>query len=192
MQEAVPEGEGTMAALVGLADEEVEELCRQYAGSGVVAPANFNCPGQIVISGDSDAVERVSKAAQGKEGCKTIPLNVSAPFHSPLMVPAGKRLREVLETAEGRELDFDVISNFTADAYPSHDAIPELLTQQVSNPVRWHGCMETVMSRGINLAIELGPKRVLVGLMKRISREMSTVQMEDKKGLKEVLRILNF
>jgi [acyl-carrier-protein] S-malonyltransferase len=108
------------------------------------------------------------------------------------MVPAGKRLREVLETAEGRELDFDVISNFTADAYPSHDAIPELLTQQVSNPVRWHGCMETVMSRGINLAIELGPKRVLVGLMKRISREMSTVQMEDKKGLKEVLRILNF
>lgn len=191
MQEAVPAGEGAMAALMGLTDEEVEALCREHSDSRVVTPANYNSPRQLVISGHADAVARVSRAAKEKPGCKVVPLNVSAPFHSPLMMPAGERLKRVLERIPKGDLGFSVISNVTAEAYPSKDAIVHLLTKQVDHPVRWRGSMEKALETGVDLALELGPKKVLVGLMKRIAPEVRTAQMEDQEGLKEVLKILH-
>jgi [acyl-carrier-protein] S-malonyltransferase len=190
MQEAVPEGEGAMAALLGLEGAVVEALCREHAGSRVVAPANYNGPGQVVISGHADAVERVSQAAKGRGVRKAVMLPVSAPFHSPLMVPAGERLRDELQKVSVNELSFQVISNVEAAPYPSKGAVVDLLCSQVSHPVRWQECMEAVSAMGVGLAIEIGPRNVLVGLMKRIAPEVQAIQMEDPKGLDAVAKIL--
>lgn len=190
MQEAVPEGEGAMAALLGLDQEVVEGLCSECAGSRVVRPANYNAPGQVVISGHADAVERVSRAAKERFGRKAILLPVSAPFHSPLMIPAGKRLRAELEKVRCGHLTLEVISNVDAAPYPSAGAMVDLLTRQVSEPVRWQESMERAVAQGVDLAIELGPKKVLVGLMKRIAPRVETVQMEDSGGLREILKVL--
>lgn len=191
MQEAVPEGEGAMAALLGLDREVVEELCAECSGSRVVRPANYNAPGQVVISGHADAVEWVSRTAKERWGRKAIPLPVSAPFHSPLMIPAGERLRTELEKVRCGQLTFEVISNVDAAPYSSADAMVDLLTRQVSEPVRWQESMERAAAQGVDLAIELGPKKVLVGLMKRIAPEVETIQMEDSGGLREVLKVLS-
>ncbi len=190
MQEAVPEGEGAMAALLGLDRDVVERLCDECAGSRVVRPANYNAPGQVVISGHADAVERVSRTIKERWGRKAVLLPVSAPFHCPLMIPAGERLRAELEKVSCGELAFDVISNVHAAPYPSARAMVDLLTRQVSEPVRWQESMEGAVAQGVDLAIELGPKKVLVGLMKRIAPGVETLQMEDSAGLREVLKAL--
>ncbi len=191
MQEAVAQGVGTMAALLGLEEQEVDALCGQHAGSRVVVPANYNGPGQVVISGHTDAVELVCKAVRERKGCKAIPLHVSGPFHSPLMIPAADRLRPELRKVPVQDLAFDVLSNVDALPYPSEGAIEDLLARQVSHPVRWHECMKEVSSRGVQIAIELGPKKVLVGLMKRIAPGMDTAQVEDEDGLRGALRMLS-
>lgn len=191
MQEAVPEGEGAMAALLGLNADVVEQLCRDHAGSRVVTPANYNAPGQVVISGHADAVERTSRAAKDQGARKVVPLPVSAPFHSPLMAPAGERLGEALAEVQIGEFAFDVLSNVEAAPYPSRDAVADLLTRQVSHPVRWQECMERIAGLDVDFALELGPKKVLMGLMKRIAPQVKTAQMEDPKGLQEILNMLS-
>lgn len=191
MQEAVPEGEGAMAAVLGLDQEVVEALCDECAGTRVVRPANYNAPGQVVISGHADAVERVSRKAKERWGCKAVLLPVSAPFHCPLMIPAGRRLRTELQNVRCGPLTFEVISNVDAEPYPSAEAMVDLLARQVSEPVRWQESMERAVEQGVDLAIELGPKKVLVGLMKRIAPDVETVQMEDSRGLREVLKVLS-
>jgi [acyl-carrier-protein] S-malonyltransferase len=186
MQEAVPEGEGAMAALLGIDGKEVEELCREHGKNRVVVVGNYNGPGQLVISGHADAVERVSRAARSRGARKVVPLPVSAPFHSPLLAPAGERLHEALKSVAYQDLAFDVVSNVDATRYPCREAIVDILTRQVSGPVRWEECMRVVAGMGVELAIELGPKKVLVGLLKRIAPGMKAAQVEDAGGLREL------
>ena len=188
MQDAVPEGVGAMAAVMGLDRETVEEICKASADSEVVCPANYNAPGQIVISGHATAVERAAAAAKEKGAKKVIPLNVSAPFHSPLLVPAGEQLSESLQQTQVNSFSFQVISNVEAEPYPSSDVVADLLTRQISRPVRWQECMERAEAMEIDLALELGPKKVLVGLMKRIAPGVESAQMEDGEGLKALLK----
>lgn len=190
MQEAVPPGFGTMAAILGLDGEVVDEICREMAGDEVVVAANYNGPGQVVISGHTEAVERVSKAARQRGAKRVMPLAVSAPFHSPLLAPAGDRLREVLNRIAFREPSFPVISNVEAAPYPSKEVVADLLARQVSHPVRWEESMKLLSSLGVELAVELGPKKVLTGLLKRIAPEIRTVQVEDETGLRELREAL--
>jgi [acyl-carrier-protein] S-malonyltransferase len=190
MQEAVPEGQGSMAAVMGMEGSDVEALCREHAEGQVVVPANFNGPGQVVISGHAEAVERVSREAKARGAKKVIPLAVSAPFHSPLLAPAGERLRVDLEAIAVRPLAFDVISNLEAAAYPAPQAIPDILARQVSHPVRWEACMRAMAQRGVGLALELGPRKVLVGLMKRIAPDVEALQVEDRGGIEAARKAL--
>lgn len=184
MQEAVPEGHGAMAAILGMEASEVDGLCRELAGTEVVVAANYNGPGQVVISGHKSAVERVCTEAKKRGAKKAVPLQVSAPFHSPLLAPAGERLKEVLKSIPFRDPVFPVISNVDAAPYPGKDSIVDILARQVSSPVRWEESMRMLPSMGVELAVELGPKKVLVGLLKRIVPEIPALQVEDKEGLR--------
>jgi [acyl-carrier-protein] S-malonyltransferase len=191
MQEAVPEGRGTMAAVMGLDAADVEAACRDYTGPGVVTPANYNGPGQVVISGDVEAVEAVSRVVKERGARKVAFLPVSAPFHCPLMKPAGKRLKPVLERIPLGEFSFEVMSNVEARPYPSSDSVVDLLTRQVSSPVLWQSCVEMMVGKGVDLAIEVGPKKVLLGLWRRIAPKVEVLQMEDRQGLNALLERLD-
>lgn len=179
MQEAAPVGAGAMAAVMGLTREEVETLCREAAQGEVLAPANFNCPGQIAIAGHSGAVRRAAEKVAQLPGKKAVLLPVSAPFHSPLMKPAAERLKEALEKIEVGELKFPVLSNAEADFYPGKEKIRELLVKQVDRPVRWEECMQKLIQAGAAIVLEVGPGKVLAGLMRRISREIKVAGVED-------------
>jgi len=190
MQEAVPAGQGSMAAILGLEAGEVDSLCQEMAGEEVVVAANYNGPGQVVISGHKSAVERVCQAARGRGAKKVVPLQVSAPFHSPLLAPAGEKLRKVLESIPFRDPAFPVISNVDAAPYPSKDSMVKILARQVSSPVRWEESMQVLSSMGVDMAVELGPKKVLVGLLKRIVPGLAAFQVEDKAGLRALEAVL--
>jgi len=185
MQEAVPVGEGTMAAILGMDREEVEQICKEAALEEVLSPANFNCPGQIVIAGHTKAIERAIEAAKQK-GKKAMPLQVSAPFHSPLMKPAGERLKEVLEGVTLQALRVPVVTNVEAEVNRSSERVKPLLIEQVSSPVRWEESMRRMISEGIERIIEIGPGRVLSGLMKRIDSKVVTENIEDIASLKKI------
>lgn len=183
MDEAVPAGTGGMAAVIGMEKERVEQLCKEASKGEVVTPANFNCPGQIVISGHAGAVGRAVLLAK-EWGVKAIPLPVSAPSHSPLMTPAGERLSKELEKIEIKDLKYPLISNAEADCYPSKDKVAGLLIKQVSNPVRWEESVAKALSLGTEAFLEIGPGKVLCGLLKRINKELKSYNMEDVDSLK--------
>lgn len=190
MQEAVPEGKGAMAAVLGMDAAEVDRICKEEAGSEVVVAANYNGPGQVVVSGHASAVQRVARAAKQHGAKKVVELPVSAPFHSPLLAPAGEKLKKVLENMSFSDPAFPVISNVDAKPYPSGSAAVEILARQVSHPVRWEESMQLMASWGIHLAVELGPKKVLAGLLKRIAPGIVGVQVEDSAGIQELGRAL--
>jgi [acyl-carrier-protein] S-malonyltransferase len=179
MQEAVPVGVGAMAAIMGMNGSEVEALCREAAQGEVLAPANFNSPGQIAISGHSAAVKRAVEIVAKQTGKKAVLLPVSAPFHSPLMKPAAERLREALGQIEVKDLHFPVISNAEANLYPGKEGIKDLLYRQVEHPVRWEESMQKLIGLGPDLVLEAGPGKVLSGLLRRISREVPSANVED-------------
>ena len=183
MDEAVPAGTGGMAAILGMEKDKVEELCREASKGEVVVPANFNCPGQIVISGHAGAVNRAVDLAKEK-GAKAIPLPVSAPSHSPLMYPAGERLAKELEKIGVMDIKCPVISNADADFYPSKDMVSSLLVKQLSMPVRWEESVAKAVSSGADAFVEIGPGKVLCGLLKRINRELKSFNIEDVDSLK--------
>jgi len=178
MQEAVPPGEGSMAAVLGADEATIVAACAEAASEGHVAPANFNDPKQIVIAGATKAVERAC-ALLGGQGAKTIPLKVSAPFHCALMRPAALRLAEALERVTVRAPEFPVIAN--VDAEPNADAsrVKELLVRQVDAPVQWVRSIERARSLGVDVAIEIGPGKVLAGLVKRIDKGLKVVNVSD-------------
>jgi len=184
MQEAVPVGEGAMAAIIGLDGEPLEEVCREAAQGKVVSPANFNSPGQVVIAGHAEAVERAIEIAKGRGAKRALPLPVSAPFHCSLMVPAGERLREVLEGIAVNSLNIPVISN--VEAAPNADAsrVKDLLVSQVSAPVRWEESVRAMIGLGVERFVEIGPGKVLAGLVKRIDNGVETQSVADVAGLK--------
>ncbi len=185
MQEAVPVGEGAMAAVLGMEREQVEELCQEVSSGEVLAPANFNSPGQIVIAGHTKAVERAVERVK-QEGKKAVLLPVSAPFHCSLMKPAGERLEKALEEISGSYLKIPVITNVEAEANTSKDRVKELLVAQVSSPVRWEESMKKMIGEGIEQVLEIGPGKVLSGLMKRIDSRVETKNVEDLKTLKSI------
>jgi len=185
MQEAVPVGEGAMAAVLGMEREQVEKLCEEISSGEVLTPANFNSPGQIVIAGHSKAVERAIQRVK-QEGKKAVLLPVSAPFHSPLMKPAAERLEKALEEISVSDLKIPVVTNVEAEANTSKDRVKGLLVAQVSSPVRWEESMRKMIEKGVEQTLEVGPGKVLSGLMKRIDNRVETKNIEDLKTLKNI------
>ena len=185
MQEAVPVGEGAMAAILGMDRDQIERICDEASSGEVLTPANFNCPGQIVIAGHTKAVERAVERVK-QEGKKAILLPVSAPFHSPLMKPAGERLEKVLEEISVNDLKIPVVTNVEAEVNASKDMIKGLLVAQVSSPVRWEESMGKIIEKGIERVLEIGPGKVLSGLMKRIDHRIETKNLEDVQTLKKI------
>ncbi len=184
MQEAVPEGRGGMAAILGLGSDKVVDICRRVGGPDrVVAPANFNAPDQVVISGHKEAVEEAVRIA-GEEGAKrAIPLAVSAPFHSPLMEGVAGRLGEFLEPIQVGELKLPVIANVDGRPNGSKDRVKELLVRQVASPVRWDESMRHLLDMGVDRAVEVGPGRTLSGLLRRLDRKVVIANIEDGASL---------
>jgi len=185
MQEAVPVGEGAMAAVLGMEREQIEEICEACSSGEVLAPANFNCPGQIVIAGHSKAVERaIERIKQG--GKKAVLLPVSAPFHSALMKPAGERLEKALEEISVRDLKIPVVTNVEAEVNHSKDRVKGLLVAQVSSPVRWEESMRKMIDKGVEQVLEIGPGKILSALMKRIDHRIETKNLEDLQTLNKI------
>jgi [acyl-carrier-protein] S-malonyltransferase len=185
MQEAVPVGEGAMAAILGMEREQIEKLCEEVSSGEVLTPANFNCPGQIVIAGHSKAVDRAIERVK-QEGKKAVLLPVSAPFHSPLMKPAGERLEKVLDGVAVRDLKVPVVTNVEAEINTSKERVKGLLVAQVSSPVRWEESILRMTEDGIEQVFEIGPGKVLSGLMKRINPKVETKNLEDISTLKKI------
>jgi [acyl-carrier-protein] S-malonyltransferase len=184
MQEAVPLGTGTMAAVLGLDAGPVARICAEVSKPGcVVEVANDNSPGQVVISGHAAAVEEAGRRAKEAGARRAVPLPVSAPFHCSLMVPAGERLAAVLEGVAFSEATLPVVAN--VDAQPNRDAarVPALLVRQVSSPVRWQDCVKALASLGADAFVEIGPGKVLTGLVKRILPSARVFNVEDPAGV---------
>lgn len=191
MQEAVMVGQGAMAAILGLEQRVVEEVCTMAHEEGVVQPANFNGPGQIVVSGEKSAVDRAVAYARERGAKKTVFLPVSAPFHCPLMAPAEERLSVELDRVSFQDLRFPVVTNFQAEAVIGAEQAREALKRQVSAPVRWEESMHLLLREGIDTVVEVGPGRTLLGLMKRMDRKVEGLHVEDPSSLEETLRALS-
>lgn len=191
MQEAVPVGVGAMAAILGAEADQIAEICAEAAQGEVVSPANFNSPGQIVIAGHATAVGRAIEIAKGKGLRKAMLLPVSAPFHCALMTPAGERLRETLDSVSIGGLQVPVITNVEARPNSDSGRVKPLLVEQVSAPVRWDESVREMIRLGVTAFCEIGPGKVLTGLVKRIDKEVKTANFEDAAGiavLQEVLK----
>lgn len=184
MQEAVPVGVGAMAAMLSIEPAVLAEICAEAAQGEVVSPANFNSPGQIVIAGHATAVNRAIEIAKGRGYRKAMLLPVSAPFHSPLMVPAGERLAGVLAGVAVADMSAPVISNVEAKPNSDKGRIKELLVRQVSAPVLWDASVQEMVALGVTSVVEIGPGKVLSGLVKRITKDVATANVEDVAGLK--------
>lgn len=179
MQAAVPTGEGSMAAILGLDAEQVERCCAQAEEDGVVAPANYNAPGQVVIAGDASAVERAIAACKAAGAKRAMALSVSVPSHCRLMMPAAAQFAAQLEALELAEPRFPVIQNLDAQASGDADGIRKRLLAQLHAPVRWTESVAAMGGRGVGLLVECGPGKVLAGLVKRIDRNIETAGLFD-------------
>jgi len=187
MQEAVPHGEGAMAAIMGLPPAEVAELCKHAADNEVVTPANLNSPEQTVISGSAGAVKRGVELASQKGAKRAVILPVSAPFHSPLMEPAQRRLERDLRAAAFGPLRFPLITNADAEAISSGEEAREALIRQVTLPVRWLDSIREMIDRGVNIFVEVGPGKVLCGLLRQIDRSVRCFNVEDSASLQSTI-----
>jgi len=190
MQEAVPRGQGAMAAILGLDQDRVQDLCEEVARDEVLATANLNSPVQIVIAGTEAAVLRGMELARARGAKKTILLPVSAPFHCPLMQPAQERLRNDLAQIQFRDLQFPLINNADAAEVSSGDDIMDSLIRQVSSPVRWTESVRLMITKGVGLFLEVGPGRVLSALVRQIDKRVKTANVEDVKSLNETLELV--
>jgi [acyl-carrier-protein] S-malonyltransferase len=191
MQEAVPVGVGTMAAIIGLEIDALQELCDQVSDEFcVVQPANLNSPVQTVIAGHKEAVERVSEKALKAGAKKAIPLPVSAPFHSSLMKSAELRLQKELEQTEFYELSCPLITNIEAKPITMGSEARSALIKQVCSPVRWSETMQVLVDQGVDTVIELGTGKVLSGLIKRFNRDINCYQVGDRESLSQTLTAL--
>lgn len=179
MQEAVPVGVGAMAAILSADAEVLTEICTEAAQGEVVAPANYNSPGQIVIAGHATAVNRAIEIAKEKGFRKAMLLPVSAPFHCALMQPAADRLNAVLSGLSYQSMLFPVVSNVEACPNAEHKRVQGLLLQQVCAPVLWEQSVNGMIQNGVQRFVEIGPGKVLSGLVKRISKEVKTANVDD-------------
>ena len=184
MQHAVPVGVGAMAAILGVEPEVLAEICAEAAQGEVVTPANFNSPGQIVIAGHAGAVTRAIEIAKGRGFRKAMLLPVSAPFHCSLMMPAAERLAATLEAVAIAPLLKPVVTNVEGEPNAEQGRVRELLVKQVCAPVLWDGSVQRMAALGVTRFLEIGPGKVLSGLVKRIVKDVAIGNMEDLATLK--------
>ncbi len=190
MQEAVPKGVGSMAAILGLGREEILDVCALAKQDGIVEAVNFNCPGQIVIAGEVKAVEKASEIALKKGARRVVPLAVSAPFHSSMLSSAGEKLEAELEYVNTMPMKVPVLANVTGDIVSSESRVKESLVHQVSSPVLWEDCVKTMLKKGTDTFVEIGPGKVLSGFIRKIDRKVTTLNVEDMASLESALQVL--
>ncbi|MDQ0217113.1 [acyl-carrier-protein] S-malonyltransferase [Peribacillus cavernae] len=191
MEEAVPNGQGSMAAILGMERNRLNEITKAVtSGGNTVQLANINCPGQIVISGSTEGVKAASELARENGAKRAIPLEVSGPFHSALMKPAASRLQEVLEEITIVKAGIPVISNVTAKPMQKPEEIKEKLLQQLYSPVLWEDSVKTMLTLGVDTFVEVGPGKVLSGLIKKIDRSASLFSVADAESLTKTIESL--
>lgn len=188
MQEEVAPGVGQMAAIIALSPEAVVKACAEASQYGVCEPANFNCPGQIVISGEKMAVEKCCELCKEAGAKRALPLAVSAPFHCSMLIGAGEKLERELANVSVSDMNIPVITNVTADYIKSKDDIKPLLVKQVSNSVRWEESVIRMINDGVDTFIEVGPGKALSGFVKKISKEVFVYNVEDMASLESALK----
>lgn len=184
MQEAVPEG-GAMSAVLGADASLVEEICAQT--EGIVSIANYNCPGQIVITGEADAVARASEALKEAGARRVMPLKVSGPFHSAMLKGAGEKLAEELKNFEVQEFTVPYVTNVTAEYVTEPSQVKDLLARQVSSSVRWQQSVERMIAEGVDTFIEIGPGKTLTGFMKKIDKSVKAFNIQKLEDLDRVV-----
>lgn len=190
MQDEVPAGQGGMAAIIAMDADKISEVLQKI--NGIVGIANYNCPGQIAISGEKAAVEEACVLLKEAGAKRCIPLNVSGPFHSPMLKGAGEKLLKELETVEIHDIAIPYVTNVTGDFVTDKDNVKELLAAQVSNSVKWIQCVEAMLKDGVDTFIEIGPGRTLSSFVKKINKEVTIVNVdkyEDLSKLREALGI---
>ena len=187
MQEAVPTG-GAMAAILAMDAAVIEEICEKT--EGIVSIANYNCPGQIVITGEERAVDAACEALKQAGAKRTVKLNVSGPFHSPMLAGAGEKLSEVLQDVELKEFTTPYVTNVTAEYVTSTENIKELLCRQVASSVRWQQSVERMIADGVDTFIEMGPGKTLSGFMRKINRDVKMMNIENMADFEKVMETL--
>ncbi|OKP05629.1 ACP S-malonyltransferase [Xenorhabdus eapokensis] len=183
MQESVPEGLGAMYAIIGLDNESIAKACAESAQGQIVSPVNFNSPGQVVIAGEKEAVERAGAACKAAGAKRALPLSVSVPSHCALMKPAAEQLAAALQDVEFNQPQFPVVNNVDVKVEKSADAMRDALVRQLYNPVRWTESVEYIAELGVEQLVEIGPGKVLTGLTKRIVDTLSAVAVNDVSSL---------
>lgn len=190
MQEAVPQGIGTMAAIIGLDEEKVRAACSEASDIGVVEPSNLNCPGQIVIGGEIKAVEAACEKAKEKGALKAVMLTVSGPFHTSMLKPAADKLEEELKNVSISDPSIPVITNVTGEAVESKEQIKPFLKNQVMSTVLFEKSIRTMMDMGVDTFVEIGPGKVLSGFVKKINRKALILNVQDLKSLESTIEKL--
>lgn len=187
MQEAVPKG-GAMAAVLGMAAELIEKICEET--QGIVSVANYNCPGQVVITGEEGAVAKASEKLKEAGAKRILPLQVSGPFHCEMLKEAGEKLSEALEKISLQDIKIPYVSNVTAQMVTEKEQVKDLLVKQVSSPVRWQQCVETMIENGVDTFVEIGPDRTLSGFMRRINRNVTMMNIQTVEDFQKVTKKL--
>lgn len=187
MQEAVPVG-GAMAAVIGMDGEKIAGICEET--DGMVTVANYNCPGQVVITGEEKAVDAAGAALKEAGARRVIPLNVSGPFHSPMLQKAGEQLGMVLEDVTVHDIAIPYVANVTAEYVTEKNQVKELLSRQVAASVCWQQSVENMLSQGVDTFLEIGPGKTLTGFLKKIDRNAVGLHIEKPEDLEEILRKL--
>lgn len=190
MQKAAEAAPSGMVSLIGADEEKANAVCDQARGDDVLAPANFNCPGQVVISGTAAACERAIEAA-GENGCRAVALPVAGAFHSPLMGTAAEGLWPVLQETHFNEPKIPVIANVSGEAHSGVGAIRDSLRKQVTQPVLWQRCIERMIASGVGRFVEVGPGRVLTGMMRKIDRQKTAINVSTLESIAEAITALN-
>jgi [acyl-carrier-protein] S-malonyltransferase len=190
MQEAVPAGAGLMAAILGMERQDVEKTCLEASKNGIVGAANYNSPGQIVIAGEKGAVEKAMELAKAAGAKKVVPLAVSVPSHCAMMKRAGEQLARELENVAINDLTFPIVNNADARFLRTASELRQSLIKQISAPLYWEDSIRLMVAEGFDTFIEIGPGKVLSGLVKRIAKEAKILNVEDQKSMGETLSAL--
>ena len=191
MQEEVPLGVGAMAAILGMDEDGVYGVCKKASEYGICEPANFNCPGQIVVAGETLAVEKACEIAKEMGAKRAMPLPVSAPFHCSMLKGAGDKLLKELENVEFYEMQIPLLTNVTADYVQNKEEIAEILKKQVSSGVKWQKIVEKMLADGVDTFIEVGPGKALSGFVKKIDKTVKILNVEDMASLENTLKELS-
>ena len=191
MQSLVPEGNWAMAAVIGLPDEEVERICKEEIKNGFIVPANYNCPGQVAVSGDKVAITELLEKGKELGARKVVELKTSGPFHTEKLKAASDKLREELDKIEiNKDFTKKVFKNLDAKEYTKDDDIKDILAKHVMSPVRFSKSVENMINQGVDTFVEIGPGKVLSGFIRKINKEVKVLNIQDKESLENTLKIL--